>query len=47
LNGLIISDLLDLNALESFSTIEAAYQRECVDSSIVGELDEVKEILGL
>jgi hypothetical protein len=47
LNGLIISDLLDLNAIESFNTIEAAYQRECVDSSIVGELDEVKEELGI
>lgn len=47
LNGFIISDLLDLNAIESFETIKEAYQRTCVDLSIIGDLDEAKEILGI
>jgi hypothetical protein len=47
LNGFVISDLIDLEARESWPVIEAAYATENVDPSITGDADEVKWRLGL
>lgn len=47
LNGLLISSLLDLKATESFPVIQQAYQENCVDVLICGDLEEVEINLGL
>lgn len=47
LNGLFIGSLLDLKAKESFPTIQQAYQENCVDVMICGDLEEVEKELGL
>ncbi|MFG0283559.1 MAG: hypothetical protein ACF8R7_03985 [Phycisphaerales bacterium JB039] len=41
LNGLIISDLLELRAVEASDAIERAYLAGDVDESVCGDLDEV------
>ena len=47
LNGFLISYLLDLNAVDSISTIRQAYTQHCVDLSIVGDLEKVEMGLGI
>jgi L-rhamnose mutarotase len=47
LNGFLISDLVDLKALESIKTIRQAYQRDCVDYTILGDMEDVEIELGL
>lgn len=47
LNGLFVSSLLDLKARESFPIIQQAYQKNCVDVIICGDLEEVEQELGL
>ena len=46
-NGLLISSLLDLRAVEALSTIEVAYQRDCVDLQICGDFEDVEISLGV
>ena len=41
LNGFLIWFLTDFKALDSLSIIQEAYQRECVDESIIGGLSNV------
>ena len=47
LNGFLIWYLTELQAGESISVIREAYERECVDLSIVGDLPSVEYELGL
>ncbi len=47
LNGLFIGSLLELKAGESFPTMQQAYQENCVDVMICGDLEEVEKKLGL
>ena len=47
LNGMLVSDLLDLKALDSFDTIRRAYVADAVDISICGDLEDVEIELGL
>ena len=46
-NGLLISNLIDLKAVEAMPVIQQAYQEECVDMSIHGDLEDVEIDLGL
>ncbi|MBN2090912.1 HEAT repeat domain-containing protein [candidate division KSB1 bacterium] len=46
LNGLIINDLVDLHAIDSFEIIKEAYNRECVDLQILGNLAVVEKKFG-
>lgn len=47
LNGLLISCLIDLKAVEAMPVIQQAYQEDCVDLSIHGDLEDVEIDLGL
>lgn len=47
LNGLLVSNLIDLEAVESASLIQTAFAVDCVDELIVGDWDEVQFLLGL
>ncbi|AFY81946.1 hypothetical protein [Oscillatoria acuminata] len=47
LNGFLISDLIDLEAVESAQVMESAFAADCVDKLIVGDWDEVQFLLGL
>ena len=47
LNGLLISYLVDLNAVESIASIGAAFEKDCVDFMIMGDLEDVEIALGL
>jgi len=47
LNGFLVSYLVDLGAVESISCIQAAFEKECVDFSIIGDLEDVEIHLGL
>jgi uncharacterized protein YecA (UPF0149 family) len=47
LNGLLISYLADLKAIESMSTIRQAYNGNYVDCTIMGDLEDVEINLGL
>jgi hypothetical protein len=47
INGFWISDLLDLNAVESFPVIKKAYEANAVDPMVSGDLEEVEIELGL
>ncbi|MDP9379891.1 MAG: DUF1186 domain-containing protein [Chloroflexota bacterium] len=47
LNGFIIGYLVDLKATEAMPAIREAYEQDRVDTSIVGELGDVQEDLGL
>ncbi len=47
LNGLFVGSLLDLKARECFPTMQQAYQENCVDVMICGDLEEVEKELGL
>ena len=46
LNGLLIADLLDLDATEAIDDIRQLFARECVDMTCAGDLEEVKIELG-
>lgn len=47
LNGLFVDSLLDLKARECFPTMQQAYQENCVDVMICGDLEDVEKELGL
>lgn len=47
LNGFIISDLVDLQAVEAASLIEQAFQADKVDISIQGDWEDTQIALGL
>lgn len=47
LNGILISYLTDLKAIESLTTIQQAYNKDCVDCNIMGDLENVEIKLGL
>ena len=47
LNGFLISYLVDLNAVESIASIGAAFEKDCVDFMIMGDLEDVEIALGL
>ena len=47
LNGFLIAHLLDLKAVESISSIRGAFERNCVDFSIAGDVEDVEIYLGL
>ena len=47
LNGFLITYLVDLKAIESLSTIKQAYNKNCVDCTIMGDLEDVEIGLGL
>ncbi len=47
LNGLVIGDLLDLNAVEAWPAIEQAFATDNVETFIAGDADAVKWKLGL
>jgi hypothetical protein len=47
INGFIVGELLDLNAVEKVQVIKAAYDRKCVDYKICGNWKEVQQELGL
>ena len=46
LNGLLIADLLDLNATEAIDDIRQLFAWECVDITCAGDLEEVEIELG-
>jgi hypothetical protein len=47
LNGFLVSDLVELQAVEALSSIQRVYQQNCVDPSIVGDCEEVEMKLGV
>ncbi|MCT7967286.1 PBS lyase [Laspinema sp. D1] len=47
LNGYLVSNLIDLDAVESASLIQTAFAMDCVDEMVVGDWDEVQFLLGL
>jgi hypothetical protein len=46
LNGLLIADLLDLNATEVIDDIRQLFAKKCVDITCAGDLEEVEIELG-
>lgn len=47
LNGGIVSELLDLSAVEALPVMREAYERGVVDPFVVGDLEEVEITLGV
>jgi|LULX01.1.fsa_nt_gb hypothetical protein len=47
LNGFLISYLVDLQAVDSIGVIRKAFQHECVDYSIQGDIEDAEIILGI
>jgi uncharacterized protein len=47
LNGLLIAQLMDLKADELIEEIRAIYQKDCLDISIPGDLEDAEIALGL
>jgi uncharacterized protein YecA (UPF0149 family) len=47
LNGFIINDLVELRAVEVAAVMEAAFQADSVDLSILGDWEDVQIMLGL
>lgn len=47
LNGFLVSDLLDLHAVESLDVIRDAFNQDCVDISILGDLEDAEIELGV
>lgn len=45
LNGFIIFNLINLNAVGSISLIREVFKNECVDLSIVGDIEDVEVLL--
>ena len=46
-NALLIAHLIKLKAVESISSIREAYQEECVDYAVYGDIEDVEIELGL
>lgn len=46
-NGLLISNLIDLEAVELIEHIRSTYERKCVDESVCGDIEDVEIKLGL
>ena len=47
LNGFLVSFLIKLGAIEALDIIRQAYQQECVDLSILGDLEDAEIELGI
>jgi hypothetical protein len=47
LNGFLLSDLLDLNAMEAMPVIRRAFAANAIDITIAGDLEDVEIELGL
>jgi len=47
LNGFLAMALADLKALEALELIRAAYKADCVDISILGDLEDAEIIMGV
>ena len=47
LNGFLVTDLVDLKAVEALPLIERGYSEEWVDDSIMGDFEDVEIALGL
>jgi len=47
LAGMVISSLMDLKAIEAIETIREAFNRDCVNISIPGDIEDVEIDLGL
>jgi hypothetical protein len=47
LNGFLMTYLANLKAIESLATIRQAYNEDCVDCTIMGDLEDVEIDLGL
>ncbi len=47
LNAFLISDLIDLHAVESIDLIKKAFDEDCVDYGVIGDYEEVEIALGL
>ncbi len=47
MNGLLISYLIDLKAVESIEVIRNAYNEECVDLQVCGDCEDVEIKLGI
>ncbi len=47
LNGFVILGLTDLGALEAIDLIRAAYAMECVDLSVLGDIEDVEIEMGI
>jgi len=47
LNGFLVSSLADLNAIESIDIIRTAYSKECVDISVLGDLEDAEIWMGI
>jgi preprotein translocase subunit SecA len=47
LNGLIIWSLIELKAVDAIDAIRAAYFADCVDLTIVGDIEDVEIEMGL
>lgn len=47
LNGFLISSLVDLKAVEALPVMREAYERDCVDTTILGDIEDVQILLGL
>lgn len=47
LNGFLVSDLLDLHAVEKTSLIQRAFDADCVDPTVTGDWEDAQVDLGL
>ena len=47
LNAELVSNLLDLKAVESLSTIREAFERECVDFTVNGDVEDIEIEFGV
>ncbi len=47
LNAFLVSSLADLNAAESINVIREAYSKECVDISVLGDLEDAEILMGV
>jgi hypothetical protein len=47
LNGSLVSDLVDLKAVESAAVIERAFAAACVDETVMGDWEDAQVALGL
>jgi hypothetical protein len=45
LNGFVVSDLIDLSAIEALPVVQAAYEAQFVDETIVGGWEEARRLL--
>ncbi|HTZ71537.1 MAG TPA: SEC-C metal-binding domain-containing protein [Acetobacteraceae bacterium] len=47
LAGAVVAQLLDLNAIETYDIIRAAFERDAIDITIAGDLEDVEISFGL